>query len=77
MVFCKEFVTSPEQPFMLLKNQVRVSSPSTPSAYNQTSGLTQGRKNYLYNEIQQFCKRGTEDLVAPAQSNWTELFPVR
>ena len=29
-------------------------------------GLTDDRKRYLYREIRQFCKPGTEDLVAPA-----------
>ena len=68
MVFCKEFVTSPEQPFMLLKNQ-EVLPPAYPPPTIRPDGLTLDRKNYLYNEIRQFCKPGTEDLVAPAQSN--------
>ena len=29
-------------------------------------GLSQERKQYLYREIRQFCKPGTEELVAPA-----------
>ena len=29
-------------------------------------GLSDERKLYLYREIRPFCKRGTEDLVAPA-----------
>ena len=28
-------------------------------------GLSDERRNYLYREIRQFCKPGTEDLVAP------------
>ena len=35
MVFCKEFVTSPERPYVVKESGGP--SPSTPSAYNQTS----------------------------------------
>ena len=28
-------------------------------------GLSDKRKNYLHSKIRQFCKPGTEDLVAP------------
>ena len=65
MVFCKEFVTSPEQPFMLLKDQANL-PPSVIQTTISPDGLSQERKNYLFREIRQFCKPGTEDLVAPA-----------
>ena len=29
-------------------------------------GLDEDRKRYLYREIREFCRPGTEDLVAPA-----------
>ena len=66
MVFYKEFVSSLEQPFMLLKGNVILPSPSTLPNEINLEGLTEQCKNYLYREIRQFCKTGTEDLVAPA-----------
>ena len=66
MVFCKELVTSPEQPFMLLKDQANLPpSPVLPPTI-RPNGLSQQHKNYLFQEIRQFCKPGKEDLVAPA-----------
>ena len=66
MVFYKEFVSSPEQSFMLLKrNIILPPSLTLPNEINP-EGLTEESKNYLYGEIRQFCKTGTEDLVAPA-----------
>ena len=32
-------------------------------------GFSDQRKEYLYNEIRQFCKAGLEDLVAPCPTN--------
>lgn len=65
-VYYKEFVTSPEQSFMLLKNNVTLPPPTTLPHVVNPEGLTEERKNYLYREIRQFCKPGTEDIVAPA-----------
>ena len=65
MVFCKEFATSPEQQFMLLKNETILPPTHLPPTI-RPDGLTEERKNYLYREIRPFCKPGTEDLVAPA-----------
>lgn len=66
MVFYREFVSSPEQSFKLLKRNVILPSPSSLPNEINPDGLTEERKNYLYHEIRQFCKPGTEDLVAPA-----------
>lgn len=66
VVFFKEFVSSPEQSFMLLKRNVILPSSSTLPNEINPDGLTAERKIYLYREIRQFCKPGTEDLVAPA-----------
>ena len=66
MAFCKELVTSPEQPFMLLKDQANLPPPSVLPPTIRPDGLSQECKNYLFREIRQFCKPGTEDLVAPA-----------
>ena len=66
MVFYKEFVSSPEQSFMLLKNNVILPSASTLPPEVNPDGLSEERKSYFYHEIRQFCKPGTEDIVAPA-----------
>ena len=60
MVFYREFVSSPEQSFMLLKTNVILPSPSLPNEINP-DGLTEECNNYLHHEE----KPGTEDLVAP------------
>ena len=54
MVFCKEFVTSPEQSFMLLKDQANL-PPSVIQTTISPDGLSQERKNYLFREIRQFA----------------------
>ena len=66
MDFYREFVSSPEQSLMLLKRNIILPSPSSLPNEIKPDGLTEERKNYLYHEIRQFCKPGTEDLVAPA-----------
>ena len=65
-VFCKEFVSPEETGITVLKNTSRVPSQSAlPNTVNP-DGLSYERRRYLYREIRQFCKAGTEDLVAPA-----------
>jgi len=66
MVFYKEFVSSPEHLFMLLKNNAILPPPSILPDIVNPEGLTEERRNYLFREIRQFCKSGTEDIVAPA-----------
>ena len=66
MVFYNEFVSSPEQSFMLLKNNVIPLPPSTLPDVVNPDGLTEERRDYLFCEITQFCKPGMEDIVAPA-----------
>ena len=66
MVYYKEFMNNPEHSFMLFKTQA-VLPPSTatpPVIYS--SELSQEQTLKLYREIGQFCKPGTEDIVAPA-----------
>ena len=66
MVYYKEFVNNPEHSFMLFKTQA-VLPPSTatpPVIYS--SELSQEQTLKLYREIGQFCKPGTEDIMAPA-----------
>ena len=65
MVFCKELVTSPEQPFLLMKDQANLPPSSVLPPTIKPDGLSQERKNYLFRELRLFCEPGTEDLVAP------------
>ena len=62
----KEFLSSPEQSFMLLKNNAILPPPLTLPDIINPDGLTEERRNYLFREIRQFCKPGMEDIVAPA-----------
>lgn len=66
MVYFREYETSLEQNFMLLKNNVTLPAPTSLPRVINPEGLTEERKTYLFREIRQFCKPGTEDLVASA-----------
>ena len=66
MVYFKEFVRSPEQSFMLLKDPAVLPPLSVLPPTINPDGLTEERKRYLFREIRQFCKPGTEDIIAPA-----------
>ena len=65
-LYFKEFSTSPERSLMLLKNRAILPPESVLPPKVIPGGLNQERKQYLFREIRQFCKPGTEDLVAPA-----------
>ena len=65
-VYFKESKSSPEESLLLLKNRTILPSASTLPAKLNPAGLSLERKQYLYREIRQFCKRGTEHLVAPS-----------
>ena len=65
-VYFKESNSSPEQSIMLLKNRTILPPASQLPPELHPAGLSEERKQYLYREIRQFCKPGTEDLVAPA-----------
>lgn len=65
-VYFKEFNSSAEQSLILLKNHATLPPPSVLPPKLHPEGLSQERRLYLYREIRQFCKPGTEDLVAPA-----------
>ena len=66
IAYCREFVSSPEQEFTLLKNRAVIPPASILPQKIQPEGLSEERKNYLFREIRQFCRPGTENLVAPA-----------
>ena len=64
-LYFKQYSTSPEQSLVLLRNPT-ILPPAVLPPEISPQGLSQERKQYLYREIRQFCKPGTEDLVAPA-----------
>jgi len=51
MIYFKELVSSPEQLFQLLKNNVILPPASTLPREIKPDGLTEERKNYLYREM--------------------------
>lgn len=65
-VYFKESDLSPKQSLMLLKNPAILPPAARFPAKVNPTGLSQDRKRYLFREIRQFCKPGTEELVAPA-----------
>ena len=66
IVYFKESSSSQEQSMMLLKNHGILPPAARLPAKLNPAGLSQERQQYLYREIRQFCKPGTEHLVAPA-----------
>ena len=66
MLYYKEFANSPERSFMLLKDQGVLPPSTTTPPVIEPNGLSEKHKQYLHHEIRQFCKPGTEDIVAPA-----------
>ncbi|CAH3189636.1 unnamed protein product [Porites lobata] len=65
VVFCRTLVDSPEIEFQILKN-LEIRPPNQLPPKIVPSGLGEERKRYLYREIREFCRPGTEDMVAPA-----------
>ena len=65
-VFFKENSFSAEQSFMLLKDPSNLPRQGILPSQIKPEGLSDERKRYLFHEIRQYCKSGTEDLVAPA-----------
>ena len=64
VVFYKEFSDSTPESFTLLREGGRFPPVTLPTAI-APKGLDHQRKLYLFNDIRQFCKEGTEDLIAP------------
>ena len=65
-IYFKENSSSHEQSCMLLKDPLTVPQRGVLPSQIKPEGLSFERRRYLFNEIRQFCKSGTEDLVAPA-----------
>ena len=65
VVYCREYLSSPEQVCVLLKDGAVIPPGSVLLQRINPERLSDERRNYLYREIRQFCKPATEDLVAP------------
>ena len=65
-IYFKENSSSHEQSCMLLKDPLTVPQRGVLPSQIKPEGLSFERRRYLFNEIRQFCKSGTEDLVALA-----------
>ena len=63
-VFCKEYWNSQERAVNLLRNGTTLETGVLPPTISP-SGISRERAEYLYKEIREFCRGGTEDLVAP------------
>lgn len=66
MVFCRTHVHSPEIEFQILKDPAVKSTAHNLPRVIVPVGLNEERKRYLYRKIRNFCRPGTENLVAPA-----------
>ena len=65
IVFCKEYWNSEEKAINILRNARVVPAGGELPPTISPSGMSKERVEYLYKEIREFCKDGTEDLVAP------------
>ena len=65
VMYFRQFSDTPESRFLLLKKN-DVLPPRTLPTTITPSGLDFQRKSYLYREIREFCREGTENLIAPS-----------
>ena len=65
-VFCKQHWYSEEQAIYLLRDQNNLPQADQMPPTVTPQGISRERSEYLYKEIREFCRDGTEDLVAPA-----------
>lgn len=64
-VFCKEYWNSEERAINILRNEANLPEPGELPQIVNPKGMSRERREYLYKEIREFCRVGTEDLVAP------------
>ena len=65
IVFCKEYWNSEVKAINILRNARVVPAGGELPPTISPSGMSKERAEYLYKEIREFYKDGTEDLVAP------------
>lgn len=68
-VFCQQHWFSEERAINLLQCRDQHPTPGQLRAIIFPEGLSRERMEYLYREIREFCRDGTDDLVAPAVPN--------
>ena len=64
-VFCKEYWSSEEIALNILQSDINLPQPDLLPPVITPKGISRDRAEYLYKEIREFCRVGTEDLVAP------------
>ena len=64
-VFCKQYWSSEEQAIHILKSESNVPQPHLLPPVISPTGISRERAEYLFKEIREFCRPGTEDIVAP------------
>ena len=65
IVFCKQYWSSEEQAVNILKSERNIPERGRLPPVITPKGLSRERALYLFNEIREFCRPGTENLVAP------------
>ena len=65
IVFCKEYWNSEERAINILRNEANLPEPGELPQVVNPKGMSHERRRYLYKEIREFCRAGTEDLVVP------------
>ena len=64
-MFYKQFSDRTEESFSILHQEDSLPPPSNFPIPLEPKGFDQQRKLYRFNEVRQFCKEGTEDLIVP------------
>ena len=63
-VFCKQYWFLEERAIYLLRNRNQLLQPAQLPDIVSPQGISRERAQYLYKEIREFCRDGTENLVA-------------
>ena len=64
-IFCKKYWNSEEIAINILRNDARFPEGGQPPPIITPSGISRERAQYLFKEIREFCREGTENLLAP------------
>ena len=64
-VFCKQYFSSEETAINILKTDRNMPQADRLPPVITPKGISHERAEYLFKEIREFCRPGTEDFVAP------------
>ena len=64
-VFCKQYWFSEEKAINFPRNRNQLPQPGQLPDIINPQGISRERAEYLYKEMGEFCRDGTENLVAP------------